>query len=128
MGRAGRRDGHGDLPALAAAAGPGGGAAPDPAGILTVDAVTEVDPTAIAEDDAHAAGLASRAELLRRLDRHGDGPLYRVDLHHPGADPGEALRQADDLPEAEQAGLLARLGRLDPPAPSPGGGGSVPGS
>ncbi|MGH2813602.1 MAG: hypothetical protein ACRDLC_00450, partial [Actinomycetota bacterium] len=25
----------------------------------------------------------------------------------------EALRQADDLPEAEVAGLLARLGRLD---------------
>ena len=29
---------------------------------------------------------------------------------------------------ADLAGLLARLGRLGRPAPSPGGGGSVPGS
>ena len=84
-----------------------------PAGILAVDAVTEVDPAAIAEDDARAAGFASLAELRRRLDRHGDGPVWRVDFHHAGADPREALRQADDLPEAELAGLLARLGRLD---------------
>ncbi|MFL6298551.1 MAG: hypothetical protein ACJ75M_22730 [Actinomycetes bacterium] len=84
-----------------------------PAGILAVDAVTEVDPAAIGEDDARAAGFASLAELRRRLDRHGDGPVWRVDFHHAGADPREALRQADDLPETELAGLLARLGRLD---------------
>jgi len=84
-----------------------------PAGILAVDAVAEVDPAAISDDDARAAGFASLAELLRRLDRHGDGPVYRVDFHHAGADPREALRQADDLPEAELAGLLGRLGRLD---------------
>jgi len=84
-----------------------------PAGILAVDAVAEVDPAAISEDDARAAGFASLAELRRRLDRHGDGPVYRVDFHHGGADPPEALRQAGDLPEAELAGLLARLGRLD---------------
>ena len=124
MGRAGRRDGHGDLPALAAAPGPGGARHRTPAGILAVDAVTEVDPAAIGEDDARAAGFASLAELRRRLDRHGDGPVWRVDFHHAGADPREALRQADDLPEAELAGLLARLG---PRAPSPEPGGSVPG-
>jgi hypothetical protein len=84
-----------------------------PAGILAVDAVTEVDPAAIGEDDARAAGFASLAELRRRLDRHGDGPVYRVDFHHAGVEPREALRRADDLPEAELAGLLARLGRLD---------------
>src|SRR5437773_6262912 len=33
-----------------------------PAGILAVDAVTEVDPAAIGEDDARAAGFRSRAE------------------------------------------------------------------
>ena len=84
-----------------------------PAGILAVDAVTEVDPAAISDDDARAAGFGSRAELLTRLDRHEEGPVYRVDFHHAGADPREALRRADDLPEAELAGLLARLGRLD---------------
>ena len=63
MGRAGRRDGDGDLPALAAAPGPGGRAAPDPAGVLAVDAVTVVDPAAITEDDARAAGFGSLAEV-----------------------------------------------------------------
>jgi hypothetical protein len=33
-----------------------------PAGILAVDAVTEVDPAAIGETDARAAGFASLAE------------------------------------------------------------------
>ena len=84
-----------------------------PAGVLAVDAVAEVDPAAITEDDARAAGFGSLAELLGRLDRHGDGPVYRVDFHHAGADPREALRQADALSEEELAGLRARLDRLD---------------
>jgi hypothetical protein len=84
-----------------------------PAGVLAVDAVTEVDPAAITEDDARAAGFASLAELRRRLDRHGDGPVYRVDFHHAGADPREALRRRRQLPAEDLAGLLARLDRLD---------------
>jgi hypothetical protein len=84
-----------------------------PAGVLAVDAVTEVDPAAITETDARAAGFASLAELRRRLDRHGDGPVYRVDFHHAGSDPREALRQTDDLPAEDLAGLRARLDRLD---------------
>src|SRR5512132_3295204 len=84
-----------------------------PAGILAVDAVTEVDPADIGEDDARAAGFGSRAELRRRLDRHGEGPVWRVDLHHAGADPREALRRADELSADELAGLRARLSRLD---------------
>jgi hypothetical protein len=83
------------------------------AGLLAVDAVTVVDPAAITEDDARSAGFASLAELLRQLDRHGDGPVWRVDFHHAGADPREALRRADDLSEEELAGLLGRLARLD---------------
>ena len=90
-----------------------GGRHRTPAGVLAVDAVTEVDPAAITEADARRAGFASLAALLRQLDRHGDGPVYRVDFHHAGADPREALRQADDLSEEELAGLRARLERLD---------------
>ena len=63
-----------------------------PAGVLAVDAVAEVDPAGISEADARAAGFGSLAELLRQLDRHGDGPVYRVDFHHAGPDPREALR------------------------------------
>ena len=90
-----------------------GGRHRTPAGVLAVDAVTEVDPAAITEADARRAGFASLAALLHQLDRHGDGPVYRVDFHHAGADPREALRQADDLSEEELAGLRTRLERLD---------------
>lgn len=90
-----------------------GGRHRTPAGVLAVDAVAEVDPAAITEDDARRAGFADLAALLRQLDRHGDGPVYRVDFHHAGADPREALREADDLAEEDLAGLRARLERLD---------------
>jgi hypothetical protein len=90
-----------------------GGRHRTPAGVLAVDAVTVVDPAAITEDDARTAGFGSLAELRRRLDRHGDGPVYRIDFHHAGADPREALRQADALSAGELAGLRARLDRLD---------------
>ena len=90
-----------------------GGRHRTPAGVLAVDAVAEVDPAAITEDDARRAGFVDLAALLRQLDRHGDGPVYRVDFHHAGADPREALREADDLAEEDLAGLRARLERLD---------------
>jgi hypothetical protein len=84
-----------------------------PAGVLAIDAVTEVDPAELTEGDARAAGFGSLAELRRQLERRGDGPVYRVDFHHAGADPRAALRRADDLPEAELARLRGRLERLD---------------
>jgi hypothetical protein len=90
-----------------------GGRHRTPAGVLAVDAVTVVDPAAITEEDARRAGFGSLAELRRRLDRRGDGPVYRIDFHHAGADPREALRQADALSADELAGLRARLDRLD---------------
>jgi hypothetical protein len=90
-----------------------GGSHRTPAGVLAVDAVAEVDPAAITEDDARAAGFGSLAELLRQLDRHGQGPVYRVDFHHAGADPREALRRRHALSSEELAGLRARLDRLD---------------
>jgi hypothetical protein len=90
-----------------------GGRHRTPAGVLAVDAVAEVDPAAITEDDARAAGFGSRAALLVQLGRHGDGPVYRVDFHHAGADPRETLRRQADLTGEELAGLRARLDRLD---------------
>jgi hypothetical protein len=84
-----------------------------PAGVLAIDAVAEVDPAGISEQDARLAGFGSRVELLRRLDRRDDGPVYRVDFHLAGPDPREALRQAADLPDEELARLRAQLARLD---------------
>src|SRR5829696_7166840 len=60
-----------------------------PAGVLAIDAVTEVDPGDLTEADARAAGFGSLAELRRQLEGRGDGPVYRVDFHHAGADPRE---------------------------------------
>jgi hypothetical protein len=84
-----------------------------PAGMLRVDAVAVVDPAGITDEDARRAGFAGRAELLRELDRRGDGPVYRVDFHLAGPDPREALRQADTMAEEGWAGLAGRLARLD---------------
>jgi hypothetical protein len=44
-----------------------GGSHRTPAGVLAVDAVAEIDPAAISEDDARAAGYGSLTELLRQL-------------------------------------------------------------
>jgi hypothetical protein len=62
-----------------------GGRHRTPAEVLTVDAVAEVDPAVIGEDDARAAGFASLADLLR---------------------------QDAELPEEELARLRALLERL----------------
>jgi hypothetical protein len=93
-------------------AGPGGRCR-TPAGVLEVDAVAVVDPAGITDEDARRAGFAGRAELLRELDRHGDGPVYRVDFRFAGPDPREALRQADTMAEEGWTALFRRLARLD---------------
>ena len=100
-----------------------GGRHVTPAGVLAVDAVAEVDPAAITEDDARAAGFGSLAELRGRLDRHGDGPVWRVDFHHAGADPREALRCAGNAtcPTPSWPGCgRVWTGSTGPPATAPG--------
>jgi hypothetical protein len=90
-----------------------GGRYRTPAGVLQVDAVALVDPAGITDEDARRAGFDGRGELLRELDRRGDGPVYRVDFRFAGPDPREALRQADTMAEAGWAELGRRLVRLD---------------
>ena len=81
--------------------GPGRGRGTGLAGILAVDAVAEVDPAAISEDDARAAGFASLAELRRRLDRAGrDGPWTAATLRLIGDRPGGAGRLSARRPSA----------------------------
>jgi len=80
-------------------------------GVLAIDAVDRIDPAAISASDARRAGYSSLPALLASLD--GDAPLYRIALHHAGADPRAALRRRRRLTEAEAADLLRRLARLD---------------
>jgi hypothetical protein len=83
------------------------------AGLLAVDAVQAVRPTAISEEDARHAGFSSRTALLRELDRRVDGDIYRVEFHLAGADPRVALREQAELTREELEQLRRRLARLD---------------
>jgi len=90
-----------------------GGRYRTPAGVLLVEAVDLIEAAAISDDEARLAGFPGRAELLRQLDRRGDGPVYRVRFRFAGPDPREQLRRADRLPDEEWARLRGRLARLD---------------
>ncbi len=84
-----------------------------PVGVLSIDAVTVVDPADITERDARRAGFADRAGLVRELDAYGDGTVYRIEFHHAGPDPREELRRADRMSDEGWARVTERLARLD---------------
>ena len=86
-------------------------------GVLRILDVAAVEESDISDPNAAAAGYASRAALLADLGSR-TGQLYRIAVEHGGADPRIALRQQDDLSEADAAALLRRLERLDAKAPT----------
>lgn len=82
-------------------------------GVLAVDAVDEVDPDHITEQEARRAGFSSRADVLDALASRADGSVYRVTLHLAGRDPRAALRERDALTSDELVEVRRRLERLD---------------
>jgi hypothetical protein len=94
-----------------------GGRQRTPVGELAIDAVDEIAVDDITEADARRAGYADLAELLGELARHPEGRLYRIELHHAGADPRIALRQQADLSDADWQAITTRLARLDRASP-----------
>jgi len=85
-----------------------------PGGIIEVDAVSTVEPTAITPRDARRAGYPSAQELV--ADLRGDASLSvtRVDFHLvEEPDPRAALAATDCLSAADVADIDARLARLD---------------
>ena len=82
--------------------------------ILEVDPVAEAD---ISEADAGRAGFSSRAALLDGLGSR-EGQVYRIAVEYAGADPRIALRQQDDLSDAEIEQIAGRLERLDARSPA----------
>jgi hypothetical protein len=90
-----------------------GGRYRTPAGVIEVDAVTTIAAADITDADARRAGYDDRSQLLGELDRYPEGELYRIDFHHAGADPREALRADADLTPADLAAVTTRLDRLD---------------
>ena len=104
-----------------------GGSLRTAAGMLRILDVAVVEEGDVSDADAAAAGYASRAALLadlgpragRRAAGRPEGrALYRVAVAFGGADPRIALREQDDLPEAEVEDLLRRLRRLDARSPA----------
>jgi hypothetical protein len=84
-----------------------------PVGVIAIDAVDQVTPDEITEDDARRAGFGSRADLLANLQKYGDGPIYRITLRLDGPDPRIALRERADITADERAELARRLARYD---------------
>lgn len=79
------------------------------AGVVEVVTVEEVDPAAITDDDARAAGEPSADRVRRSFRGAASDPVFRIGLRSAGADPREALRDAtDDLEE-----VVATLDRMD---------------
>jgi hypothetical protein len=82
-------------------------------GVIEVTSMDEVALEAITDADARLAGATDRIQLLRELERHPDGTLYRIGLRYAGADPRVALREQAEFSEEERGQVLARLARLD---------------
>lgn len=84
------------------------------AGIIDVTSVTVVDPAAITEDDARAAGHPDAASLVADLPGEPQNPTYRIEFRlATGPDPRAELAADADLDAAEIQRITARLDRLD---------------
>lgn len=90
-----------------------GGTLRTAAGVLAIESVEPVEPADIREAEAVAAGHASRDALLRVLDTRPDGRLYRIAFHLAGPDPRDALRERDDIDDAQLVSIRSRLERMD---------------
>src|SRR5499426_1979408 len=84
-----------------------------PFGEVEVVSAEEVEERSITKHDAELSGYESRDELLAELAKYREGTLYRINFRFAGADRRIALRQKDDLSEADIDALVKRLTRLD---------------
>jgi len=82
-------------------------------GVVRVDEVAVVDPAAITDEEAVAAGWPDADRLRRQLDKVLEGDTYRVTLSWAGPDPRVALRESAELSDDDVAAIDAKLDRLD---------------
>lgn len=83
------------------------------AGVVRVESVEPVDPDAITDEDARAAGAPSADVVRRRLRDDPTQTTYRITLSYAGEDPRIALREDAALTDDDVASIDARLERLD---------------
>jgi hypothetical protein len=88
-----------------------GGTLQSPIGVLAIETVERISAKAITVADAHAAGYATRAALLKDLAKYRKPgtALHRIAFHYAGEDPRRALREND----RDLQGVHERLARLD---------------
>jgi hypothetical protein len=82
-------------------------------GVVRVDEVAVVDPAAITDAEAVAAGWPDADRLRRQLDKVTEGETYRVALSWAGPDPRVALRESAELTDDDVATIDTKLERLD---------------
>ncbi len=82
--------------------------------MIEVDAVDEVDPSAITDADARRAGFTGAAELTGQLRGDSALPVYRIAFHVvEEPDPRAVLAATDELSPDDRAEIDRRLDRLD---------------
>lgn len=87
-----------------------------PIGLVEVISVDEVAIESVTDADAKRAGAVSRDGLLEQLS-YRDGTVYRLELRYAGDDPRVALRDDDQLDDAERGRVRQRLERFDHASP-----------
>jgi hypothetical protein len=86
-------------------------------GMVGIDTIEPIEPEAVTEADARAAGYRDCAGVLAMFAAQ-QGTCYRITLHPAGPDPRDALREA--VPDADELkDLAAKLEKLDKAAPKP---------
>ena len=84
------------------------------AGRIAVDAVTVIDPDALTDTDAGAAGYPSADALRADLRGHDGDPIYLLRVRPAeGPDPRTELAENAELMPTDVAELDRRLDRLD---------------
>lgn len=81
-------------------------------GVVGIDSVDVVEPHEITDLDAREAGYGSVDDLLAHLAYRSD-PIYRIRVYWVGEDPRIALRENDELSDAELSELLSKLEKMD---------------
>ncbi len=89
-----------------------GGSQMTQGGVVGIDDVRVVEPDEITDLDARSAGYASADDLLSHLN-YRDDPIYRISVYWGGEDPRIALRESDDLSDAELDEIVAKLDKMD---------------
>jgi hypothetical protein len=81
-------------------------------GVIGIDLVEVVTEDEITELDAREAGYGTKENLLDKL-AYRDDPIYRIRVCFQGEDPRPALRENDDLSDADLNEIIAKLDKLD---------------